>query len=163
MEKKPILLVDSDGDCEEAVASAAAQTGCRVEWVRSACDVFRSLCSRLHEFALIVIDIDPGSHVAALLEAINLCANVPPVITLTGFEESYMSPLVRVLGARACIGKPIACQELAAAFQKLLRKSDASCDRWGYRTPARIRNGHRKKLALRGIAQKLSPIVQTRV
>jgi DNA-binding response OmpR family regulator len=163
MEEKPILLVDSDGDCEEAVAIAAAQTGCRVEWVRSACDVFRSLCFRLHEFALIVIDIDPGSHATSLLEAISLCANVPPIITLTGFEESYMSPLVRALGARACIGKPIGRQELAAAFQKLLRKADASCDRWGHRTPPRIRRGHRKNVALRGIAQKLSPIVQTRV
>jgi DNA-binding NtrC family response regulator len=158
MQKKTLLLVDSDGDCEEAVAVAAAQIGCRVQWVKTAQDIFHSFCHRLHDFALVVIDVDPGSHGMALLEAISACGDRPPMIVLTSLETVYMASIAREHGAAACLGKPIMRDELAKTLSDVLTKECLTCDYWGHLTPPHIDEGRNVKDAVRGIAEKLSPI-----
>ena len=160
MQKKTLLLVDSDGDCEEAVAIAAAQIGWRVQWVETAQDIFHSFCHRLHDFALVVIDVDPGSHGMALLEAISACGDRPQMIVLTSLEKIYMAPIAQKHGDAACLGKPIVPDELAKILNETLAKQCLTCDSWGHLTPPHIDEGRGVKTAVRGIAKKLSPIMK---
>ena len=131
-----------------------------VQWVETAQDIFHSFCHRLHDFALVVIDVDPGSHGMALLEAISACGDRPPMIVLTSLEKIYMAPIAQKHGAAACLGKPIVPDELAKILNETLAKQCLTCDSWGHLTPPHIDEGRGVKAAVRGIAKKLSPIVK---
>ena len=40
-----------------------------------------------------IVDVDPGAHGPALLEAISSCADHPQIVVITAFEETYMKPI----------------------------------------------------------------------
>jgi DNA-binding NtrC family response regulator len=155
---KRILLIDADGDCEEAVSIAGSSHGYRTNWVHSSRDAFEALDRNLSLLGLIVLDIDRGTHGQALLEAISSCGDRPPILVLTGLEESYMTPISRRHGAAACLGKPIDRERLARVIGKISNQRRLSSDRWGHPVPSSNRsNGHEVKEAVRGIAIKLRP------
>lgn len=150
-----ILLIDADGDCEEIVARAAARSAFRVRWVRTSTEAFDFLNKQFGKLALIVVDLDPGAHGMAILQAVSGCAEGPAVIALTALEETYAEPVSRTHGAAACLAKPIDIQKLSRTLRDVAAHQFPSSDLWGHPQPKQVRNDTRT--ALRGIATKLSP------
>ena len=162
MKGNSILLVDADGDCETLVSCVAAQNGGGVRWVRTSREAFYILSDQLRKVEVIIVDVDPGAHGIALLEAISGCAERPPLIVLTALEESYMKPIATNHGATACLGKPVSATRLRETFHHMERHPHLTSDSWGHPTVSHADHKREVKSALRGIAQKLSPSAKTR-
>lgn len=85
---------------------------------------------------LVIVDVDPGVHGMAVLEALDGCDNPPPIIVVTGFEEGAMTPIAFRHGAAACIAKPFTVDELVHLMQKVAvttsQANSYSCDVWGH-------------------------------
>lgn len=162
MKGNSILLVDADGDCEDLVSIVAAQIRRAVRCVRTSREAFAILSQQLRKVEAVVVDVDPGAHGIALLEAMSGCAKRPPMIVLTALEESYMQPIARNHGATACLGKPVSPIGLRNAFRELERHGHLTSDSWGHLTVPHADHGREVKSAVRGIGQKLSPHVGKR-
>lgn len=157
MKNKFILLVDADGDCEEPVALAAAQTDHDLWWVKTSREAFPILSQQIRQqLAAVIVDVDPGAHGLALLEAISSCAERPPMLVLTALEETYMEPIAKRHGAVACLGKPIGRTSLRAVLRNVNAQRSVSSDLWGHPTAPPVDLGWKVKAALRGISRKLS-------
>jgi len=162
MRQATILLVDADGDCEEVVARAAGHSYHRVRWVRTSREAFKFLNEEVRDLALIIVDLDPGAHGLAILEAISACADCAGVIVLTALEESYAGPISRTHGAAACLAKPIDGEKLARTIEVVMEHQSLTCDLWGHTQPRPCHGRREARAVLRGIATKLSPSVTQR-
>jgi len=156
MKDKVILLLDSDGDCEGIVLQAAAHTGRRIRVSRTSRDAFEAIRNGMSDLALVIIDADPAAHGLALLEAVSSCGNRPPIIAITGLEESYMKPIAEKHGAMACLAKPVSIARLKSAIDTSADWS-LTCNRWGSPVPRLTKKIDIKK-RFSGIAKKLSPM-----
>jgi DNA-binding NtrC family response regulator len=157
MERKTLLLLDVDGDCEEMVAKAAARQDRALLLARTAREAFEIITNQIHSLELIVVDVDPGTHGLALLEAISAQAERPPMIVVTALEEAYMNPIAAEHGAAACLGKPLSLPRLIATLQQVEMHRGLTCDRWGSLVPAPVKKWADTRAQFRGIAGKLSP------
>ena len=117
MKEKIVLLVDADGDSEGLVLEAAARTGRGVLTAKTSRDAFKIIRDELHRLDLVIVDVDPGAHGLALLEAISGCADTPAMIVITALEESYMKPISqehdRHYARQECcalFGEPVHCR-----------------------------------------------------
>jgi|GEM_PF-1479153 len=160
MKENTLLLVDADGDSEAIVSEAAKRAGCEVLVAKTSRDAFRILGNQMQRLNLVIVDIDPGAHGLALLEAISSCANRPPIIVITALEETYMKPIALKHGAAACLGKPITARRLGSSLHEVSQPS-LTCDRWGSLIPSTANQELNVKACFRGIAAKLSPTVST--
>lgn len=133
---KSILLLDVDGDSVPVLMRAAALSGHAVRLATRSEDAFRILKSSLDDIDLAVVDVDPGAHAMALVEAINGCEQRPPVILLTALEEEYMKRVAGRHGAAACVGKPLTVEKIQSTFDRLPQRRrvrrTCSCDAWGH-------------------------------
>jgi DNA-binding NtrC family response regulator len=161
MKERSILLVDADGDSEGIVSEAAALTGRDVLVTKTSRAAFRILGEQMARLEVVVVDVDPGAHGLALLEAISSCADRPPIVVITALEGTYMEPIARKHGAAACLGKPITVQRLTATLKDGSTRSLTS-DRWGCLLPAPISNELDVNACFRGIAAKLNPVLPGR-
>lgn len=159
MKEGIVLLVDADGDSEGIVSLVASGTGREVLSVRTSRDAFKILREQMTRLDVVIVDVDPGAHGLALLEAISGCAQRPPIIVITALEESYMKPISKEHGAAACLGKPIAIAKLRFTLSDVSAMRSLTSDRWGSLVLRPIDRGLRVKAAFRGIAAKLSPTV----
>jgi len=157
MKEKIVLLVDADGDSEGFVLEAAARTGRGVIMAKTSRDAFKIIRDELHRLDLVIVDVDPGAHGLALLEAISGCADTPAMIVITALEESYMKPISQEHGAAACLGKPITIAKLKSTLDKVSASWALTSDRWGSLVPRPTEKTSRVKARFRGIAAKLSP------
>jgi len=83
----------------------------------------------------IVLDVDPGMHGMAILEALDACENTPPIIVVSALEEHCLSPVVQRHGAMACLGKPLSLTRLGRALDQAGERAAAPrCDLWGHIT-----------------------------
>jgi DNA-binding response OmpR family regulator len=153
-----LLLVDADGESEGIVLKAAARTGRDVLLVRTSRDAFRILQNEMRRLDAVIVDVDPGAHGVALLEAISGCADRPPIVVITALEETYMKPIALEHGAAACFGKPILNEKLSSALNAVSTQS-RTCDRWGCLIPSRVSHDLNVKACFSGIATKLSPTI----
>ena len=71
MKTNTILLVDADGDCEAIVKQTADRLGYDVQLTETSREAFAILRNSIKP-GLVVVDVDPGAHGLALLEAISL-------------------------------------------------------------------------------------------
>lgn len=156
MKENAILLVDADGDSEKIVSLAAAHAGRDVLVARTRSEAFQILKDQMQRLALVVVDIDPGAHGLALLEAISACTDRPQIVVITGLEETYMTPIATKHGAAACLGKPVTLQRLHSTLNAVATRS-LTCDRWGGLAPSTSNETLNVKARFRGIAAKLSP------
>ncbi len=158
MKEKIILLVDADGDCEWIVSEAGARTNRNVLLARTSRDAFEILENKMRRLDAVVVDVDPGAHGLALLEAISACADKPPIIVVTALEETYMQPISVEHGAAACLGKPIAIERLVSSLDDVSNRS-RMCDRWGCLIPSTVYKDVNVARCFKGIEAKLRAIV----
>ena len=161
MKENTILLVDADGDSAAIVSEAANRTGRDVLVAKTSRDAFRILEDRMQRLSLVIVDVDPGAHGLALLEAISGCADRPQIVVITALEEAYMKPISMKHGAVACLGKPITVQRLSSTLNGVAKRSLTS-DRWGCLVPSTLGKELNIKACFKGIAAKLSPTVSGR-
>jgi DNA-binding response OmpR family regulator len=161
MKENTVLLVDADCDSEAIVSEAATHTGRNVLVAKTSRDAFRILGDQMQRLDLVIVDVDPGAHGLALLEAISGCADRPPIVVITALEETYMKPISMKHGAAACLGKPITIQKLCSSFNDVSHRS-LTCDRWGCLIPSTVNKELNVKACFSGIAAKLSPTVSSR-
>ena len=156
MNRNALLLVDADGDSEMIVSLAAARTGRSVLVARTSPAAFRILKDQMQRLDLIIVDVDPGAHGLALLEAISSCADKPQVLVITSLEETYMIPIAAKHGAAACLGKPISLHRLHATLTDVATRS-LTCNRWGGLVPSTANEATNVRDRFKGITAKLSP------
>jgi DNA-binding response OmpR family regulator len=161
MKENIVLLVDADGDSEGIVSEAAARAGRDMLLVKTSRDAFRILKNKMQRLDVVIVDVDPGAHGLALLEAINGCADRPPIVVITALEETYMKPIAMEHGAAACLGKPIMIQKISAVLNAVSTQS-RTFDRWGHLIPSKVNKEPTVNARFGGIAAKLSPTVSTR-
>ena len=162
MNEHSILLIDADGDSKAVVSEAATPAGHDVMMARTSRDAFRILGDQMQRLDLVIVDVDPGAHGLALLEAISSCADRPPIIVITALEETYMEPIALKHGAAACLGKPITVQRLSRSLDDVSRRS-LTCDRWGGLVPTTANRELNLTECFSGITKKLSPTVSSGV
>ena len=130
----PVIIVPSRGCVFSMKESSYPVGGCRwrfrshrrgsrdprsaaICWcAKTSRDAFRILEDQMPRLDLVVVDVDPGAHGLALLEAISGCADKPPILVITALEETYMQPIALKHGAAACLGKPIAVRRLCSSL-----------------------------------------------
>lgn len=154
---KMILLVDADGDCEHAFSRITGDGDYEVLLAKTSREAFEIIGNRLWRLDLIVIDVDPGAHGLALLEAISACAQRPPIIVVTALEAIYMKPIAAAHGAASCLGKPLNRSKLLATCRRVSADKGLTCDRWGSLLPRLARSPSDVRKRFKGIATKLSP------
>jgi DNA-binding response OmpR family regulator len=131
-----LLVVDADPESAEMVAAAATKTRRRFVRVTSGREAFQMLNDGLDQVDVIVVDVDPGVHGMAVLEALDSSRQAPPVIVLTGLEETYMAPISAAHGAAACLAKPFSIERLTAVIEQVSASHGQSqaftSDQWGH-------------------------------
>jgi DNA-binding NtrC family response regulator len=141
MKANALLIAKETSDSNATIAEAAAGAGLSLLQATDAKRAFELLRSGLAEIGLVIIDVDPGIHSMAILEAITARETAPPVIVVTGFEQFEMAPLARRHGAAACIAKPFTAAELIARIEEVCPVDETStswtCDAWGHPHPNR--------------------------
>ena len=157
MEEQTLLLVDSDNDCGALVSEAAAHSNYRVLSAKTSREAFEIIQNEIHHLNMIMVDVDPGAHGLALLEAISACAERPPMIVVTALEEIYMKPIATEHGAAACLGKPLRLEKLLSTLADVSIHQGLTSDRWGSVIPTPVKNWMDTQARFRGIAGKLSP------
>jgi FixJ family two-component response regulator len=138
MKRSVILVLDADADTAGAVANAAAGFACDVRFVQTSKDFFHFCHEDFEDVAAVVLDVDPGVHGMAILEALDACENTPPIIVVSALEEHRLRSVVEQHGAIACLGKPLSFVRLARAVEDALITAAAPaaprCDVWGHVT-----------------------------
>ena len=161
MHKNIILLVDSDGDSEQAVSKVTTRLGRDLLVAKTSREAFEMISDKMQQLNAVIVDVDPGAHGLALLEAISSCADTAPIIVITALEETYMKAISQEHGATACLGKPITAEKLQATLADVARHWGLTSDRWGTLVPRPIDKKLNIRADFRGIAAKLSPTVST--
>jgi DNA-binding NtrC family response regulator len=135
MKRSVVLLIDADADTSSSVLEAASLTNLDVRFARTSRDLFQMIQAGLDDVAVVVLDVDPGVHGMAVLEALDAWASAPPVIVTSSLEESYLRPVALAHGATECLGKPIGMERLTTAIEKFSATPEARgcrCDAWGH-------------------------------
>jgi DNA-binding NtrC family response regulator len=135
MEKRAVLLIDADADTASSVLEAVSLTSLNVRFARTSRDFFQLIQAGLDDVAVIVLDVDPGVHGMAVLEALEAWGPAPPVIVISSLEEARLRPVALAHGAKECFGKPVSTERLKRAIVKFTRTPEADafqCDVWGH-------------------------------
>lgn len=144
MTRNVILLVDADADTVSVVGSAAALLNLDVRFARTSRELFQLIPNGLEEVAVILLDVDPGVHAVAVLEALDVWSPAPPVIVISSLEEAHLRPVAIAHGAAECLGKPVSVQRMKRAIVQFARASEAQgcrCDVWGHPCAGGARHG----------------------
>jgi len=145
MKRKILLVANGDVESDRTIADAANQAGRSLRRVSSSRQALEILAMGLEDVDVVIIDIDPGVHSLALLEALDYSQVAPPVIAVTSLGESEAAPVARRHGAVACLGKPFSAAQMVALVEDVLasfRARRPSCDRWGHPRSANRRIHH---------------------
>jgi len=132
-----ILVVDADADTVGFVLEASARTGHAVRQAKTSREAFEILKNELRHLDAVIVDVDPGAHGLALLEAVSSCREKPPLLMLSGLEEAYMKTVAAKHGASACLCKPFSIEQLYAVLNRTIMNAPARaefswCDKWGH-------------------------------
>ena len=137
MKREILLVANGDAASNATIAEAVKQSGHRLRKISSCRQAFEILAAGLDDVDAVIIDLDPGVHSMAVLEAIGSSAAAPPVIAITGLEETEVAPIAFSRGSIDCIGKPFSLRRLLAVIN-LVSQPDwrsehaCSCDLWGH-------------------------------
>lgn len=145
MKPNALLISKKTSDSNGTITQAVSRAGFALLQATDAQSAFALLKNSLPEIDLVIVDVDPGIHGMAILEAITARDTSPPVIVVTGFEQFEMAPIARRHGAAACIAKPFTAAEFIARIEDVC--------------PGRLPVG---RLQLRCLGSSLSPSSQTK-
>lgn len=146
MNREILLVANNDADSNAIVEAVAEESGRRLRKVSSTQQPLDILATDFGNVDVIIIDLDPGMHALAILEAIGGHAVAPPVIALTSLEESEVMPIASRHGAVACLGKPLQHANLCKAIELCLAQPrSVSCDLWGHPRQSRRRARQRQQ------------------
>ena len=135
MKRKVVLVLDADADTARTVARVATTRNCDLRVVQTSKEFFHFCREDFGNVIAIILDMDPGMHGMAILEASDVCENNPPIIVVSALEEHHLGPVVQRHGATACLGKPLSFTRLEGALDQALERAAApSCDLWGHVT-----------------------------
>ena len=135
MKRSVVLVLDADADTARAVASAATTRNCDLRFVQTSKEFFRFCREDFENVIAIILEIDPGMHGMAILEASDVCENTPPIVVVSALEEHCLGPVVQRHGAIACLGKPLSFTQLGRALDQAVERATAPrCDLWGHVT-----------------------------
>ena len=135
MKRNVVLVLDADADTACAVASAATTRDCDLRFVQTSKEFFHFCREDFENVIAIILEIDPGMHGMAILEASDVCENTPPIIVVSALEEHRLGPVVQRHGAMACLGKPLSFTRLGRALDQAGERAAAPrCDLWGHVT-----------------------------
>ena len=135
MKRKVVLVLDADADTARAVASAATIRNCDLRFVQTSKEFFHFCREDFENVIAIILEIDPGLHGMAILEASDVCENTPPIVVVSALEEHCLGPVVQRHGAIACLGKPLSSTQLGRALDQAMERATAPrCDLWGHVT-----------------------------
>ena len=137
MKSNLILLVDADADSLGSVLEAAARTGHGVRLAKTSREAFEIFRNELGRVDAVIVDVDPGAHGLALLEAVCGRKSRPPLLILSGLEEAYMKDIAARRGAASCLCKPFSIERLHSALNWAITNAPARaefiwCDKWGH-------------------------------
>ena len=133
MKRKVVLVLDADADTAGVVALAASSGNYDLRFAQTSKDFFHFCSDDFEDVAAIVLDVDPGMHGMAILEALDACENSPPVIVVSALEEHRLGPVVQRHGAVVCLGKPLSFTQLGRALEQAVERATAPrCDLWGH-------------------------------
>lgn len=99
MKGNVVLVLDADADTARAVASTAATRKCDLRFIQTSKEFFQFCSEDFENVTAIVLDVDPGMHGMAILEALDACENAPPIIVVSALEEHCLRPVVQKHGA----------------------------------------------------------------
>jgi Response regulator len=135
MKRNVVLVLDADADTARAVASAATTRNCDLRFVQTSKEFFHFCREDFENVIAIILEIDPGMHGMAILEASDVCENTPPIVVVSALEEHRLGPVVQRHGAIACLGKPLSFTQLGRALDQAVERATAPrCDLWGHVT-----------------------------
>jgi FixJ family two-component response regulator len=135
MKRSVVLVLDADADTARAVASAATTRNCDLRFVQTSKEFFHFCREDFENVIAIILEIDPGMHGMAILEASDVCENTPPIVVVSALEEHCLGPVVQRHGAIACLGKPLSSTQLGRALDQAVERATAPrCDLWGHVT-----------------------------
>ena len=135
MKRSVVLVLDADADTARAVASAATTRNCDLRLVQTSKEFFHFCREDFENVIAIILEIDPGMHGMAILEASDVCENTPPIVVVSALEEHCLGPVVQRHGAIACLGKPLSFTQLGRALDQAAERATAPrCDLWGHVT-----------------------------
>lgn len=135
MKRNVVLVLDADADTARAVASAATARNCDLRFVQTSKEFFHFCREDFENVIAIILEIDPGMHGMAILEASDVCENTPPIVVVSALEEHCLGPVVQRHGAIACLGKPLSFTQLGRALDQAVERATAPrCDLWGHVT-----------------------------
>jgi len=117
MKPPVILLLTKDPEVCRIAQDTVLQARHGLRIIRSSREAFRALAAGCEDVDLAIVDLDPGLHGAALLEA---TGDRLPVLALTSLEENDMLPVAARHGALACLAKPITAARLTKVINELL-------------------------------------------
>lgn len=136
MKANVLLIANKSSEWNRVIRAAVERTGRTMQLFEDSKRAFNLLRSGCADVDLVIVDLDPGIHSMAVLEALDGCDNPPPIIVVTGFEEGAMTPIAFRHGAAACIAKPFTLDELVYLMQKvafaMAEPNCFSCDLWGH-------------------------------
>jgi FixJ family two-component response regulator len=135
MKRNVVLVLDAEADTARAVASAASTRNCDLRFVQTSKEFFHFCREDFENVIAIILEIDPGMHGMAILEASDVCENTPPIVVVSALEEHCLGPVVQRHGAIACLGKPLSFTQLGRALDQAVERAAAPrCDLWGHVT-----------------------------
>ena len=135
MKRNVVLVLDADADTARAVSSAATTRNCDLRFVQTSKEFFHFCREDFENVIAIILEIDPGMHGMAILEASDVCENTPPIVVVSALEEHCLGPVVQRHGAIACLGKPLSFTQLGRALDQAVERATAPrCDLWGHVT-----------------------------
>lgn len=133
MKRNIVLVLDADADTAGVVALAASSGNYDLRFAQTSKDFFQFCSDDFEDVAAIVLDVDPGVHGMAILEALDACENTPPIIVVSALEEQRLGPVVQRHGAVVCLGKPLSFTQLGRALEQAVERATAPrCDLWGH-------------------------------
>ena len=92
MKRNVVLVLDADADTARAVASAATTRNCDLRFVQTSKEFFHFCREDFENVIAIILEIDPGMHGMAILEASDVCENTPPIVVVSALEEHMPGP-----------------------------------------------------------------------
>jgi FixJ family two-component response regulator len=135
MKRNVVLVLDADADTARAVASVATTRNCDLRFVQTSKEFFHFCREDFENVIAIILEIGPGMHGMAILEASDVCENTPPIVVVSALEEHCLGPVVQRHGAIACLGKPLSFTQLGRALDQAVERATAPrCDLWGHVT-----------------------------